>query len=374
MALLNATTIAGFVLLFYLSSFVVFAILRIATGISIQRVGYFSLRHIAYTPKEGIRLEIRGLGLSLHRPNFAQPTWISLRITELKIIIDPAHLNTTAKPPVRGAKSGRSGGDTERFRKDEPGLDQQSPTSFDPEDRSQLWRRLTNAKEKIKRIHRKIHWLRTLDIIAVNTAVEVSGVGNIQIASFTMAVDTRRKMVDRGRLFRHKKDPSGNQRPAEWIFTVKSIFLSVGDTETIEVLDVLSVNIHGILYTDREGLRDTSIAVRGGKLHIAYDDIRRFAKQMEDLSPPRKELAKPRTTGDITFTDVVEELDRPGSREAQIVRAISDSKEFVGSILQNVQEIQWAMTFVRFSKVVDPSPRESPPLVLNIVTHEIGID
>jgi hypothetical protein len=373
MALLNATTIAGFVLLFYLSSFVVFAILRIATGVSIQRVGYFSLRHITYTPKEGIRLEIRGLGLSLHRPNFAQPTWISLRITELKVVIDPALLKSTSKPPVKGAEGG-VGKDADHAQRDKSGSNQHEQTSFDEEDRSQLWKRLTNVKEKIKRIHRKIHWLRMLDIIALNTAVEVVGVGNVQIAAFTMAVDTRRKMVDRGKLFRHKKDTPGNQRPAEWIFTVKSIFLVVGDNEAVEILDVISVNIHGILYTDREGLRDTSIAVRGGRLHIAYDDIRQFARQMKKLSPLPQKLSKPRATEEITFTDVVEELDRPGSREASIVRAVSDSKEFVGSILQSVQEIQLAMTFVRFSKVVDSLPQASLPLVLNVVTHEIGID
>src|SRR2546421_1618041 len=193
MALLNATSLAGFVLLFYLSSFVVFAILRVATGVSIQRVGYFSLRHIAYTPKEGIRLEIRGLGLSLHRPNFAQPTWISLRMTELKVVVDPTLLKSLLKP-LDGVAMGAG---QEQRRKD--GTTSSGQTSFDEQDRSQLWKRLTNIKEKIKRIHRKIHWLCMLDIIALNTAVEVVGVGNVQIATFTMAVDTRRKMVDRGR-------------------------------------------------------------------------------------------------------------------------------------------------------------------------------
>src|SRR3954453_14118498 len=174
MALLNATTIAGFVLLFYLSSFVVFAILRIATGVSIQRVGYFSLRHIAYTPKEGIRLKIRGLGLSLHRPNFAQPTWVSLRMTELKIVIDPTLLKSTAKPPAAGADGGDDA-NSEYVRADRSGPSHHHRPSFDHEDRSQLWRRLTNAKEKIKRIHRKINWLRMLDIIALNSTIEVVG-------------------------------------------------------------------------------------------------------------------------------------------------------------------------------------------------------
>src|SRR4030095_13569 len=121
MALLNATSLAGFVLLFYLSSFVGFSILRVATGVSIQRVGYFSLRHIAYTFKEGIRIEIRGLGLSLHRPNFAQPTWISLRLTELKVFVDPLHLSSS--PKVDGHSSKKRVGWTSNARQS-PGSNQ----------------------------------------------------------------------------------------------------------------------------------------------------------------------------------------------------------------------------------------------------------
>ncbi len=374
MALLNATTLAGFVLLFYLSSFVVFAVLRIATGVSIQRVGYFSLRHIAYTPKEGLRVEIRGLGLSLHRPNFAQPTWLSLRLTELKVIVDPGVLQKSPKTAHGDAGSGSSGSDAEAAQKEDLTAMRKHQGSFEKkEERSQLWKKLTNAKERIKRVHRKINWLRMLDLMAVNTTLEVIGAGHVQIASFTMAVDTRRKMVDRGRLFRHKKDPLGDQRPAEWIFTVKSVFLTVGASEPVEVLDNASVNIHGILYRDREGLRDTSIAIRGGRLHIPYDDIHHFSKQINAHSAPAQASSDDKPQEEITFTDVVEELDRPGSREASIVQTVSDSKEFISSILQSVQEIQWAMTFVRFSKVVDSSQALSP-LVLNVVTHEIGID
>jgi hypothetical protein len=89
MALFNPTFIFGLVVLLYLCSFVVFAILRILTGISIQRIGYFSLRRIAYTPRDGLKIEIRGLGLNLHRPTFAQPTWISVVLSELAVTIDP---------------------------------------------------------------------------------------------------------------------------------------------------------------------------------------------------------------------------------------------------------------------------------------------
>src|ERR1700712_3106856 len=98
MALLNPSFIFGVIVLLYLSSFILFAILRILTGISIQRIGYFSLRRLAYTPKDGIKIEIRGLGLNLHRPTFAQPTWLSIVLTELAITLDLKVLDGDKSP------------------------------------------------------------------------------------------------------------------------------------------------------------------------------------------------------------------------------------------------------------------------------------
>src|SRR6266496_4053672 len=88
MALLNPTFILAIFVLLYLSSFVLFAIIRIVTGLSIQRIGYFSLRRLAYVPRDGFKIEIRGLGLNVHRPTFAQPTWLSIVVSELAITID----------------------------------------------------------------------------------------------------------------------------------------------------------------------------------------------------------------------------------------------------------------------------------------------
>ncbi|KAF7535477.1 hypothetical protein G7054_g5364 [Neopestalotiopsis clavispora] len=88
MALFNPTFIFGVIVLAYIASFVVFALLRIVTGLSIQRIGYFSLRRLAYTPKDGIKIEIRGLGLNVHRPTFSQPTWLSIVVSELAVTVD----------------------------------------------------------------------------------------------------------------------------------------------------------------------------------------------------------------------------------------------------------------------------------------------
>ena len=243
-----------------------------------------------------------------------------------------------------------------------------------------MWQKLTNIKEHLKRLHRKIRWLRTLDISAINTSLEVVGVGSVQVASFTMAVHTRRKLLDRGRLFRHKKDPLGDQKPAEWIFTIKSVLLGVGGSEPVEVLDTMSMNVHGLLYKDREGLRDTSIAVKAGRLYVPVDDILHFTKRSRRVTKLAKEpryvnpVSPMSPVEEMSFEDVVEELDRPGTREASIVQTVADSKEFFSSILRGVQEVQIGLSFIRVSKELESLRQANLPLVANIVTHEIGID
>ena len=273
MTLFSPTTVLVGFLLLYLFSFLIFAIVRIATGISIQRIGYFSLRRIAYVPKQGVQIELRGLGLSLHPPSFAQPTWLSLRLTDLKVTVDPAAL----------AKSKRSGNHPDVSEPTSPG-DSSPPEEEDNasfQGRSKTWRTLTKLKEQVKRLHRKIHWLKLVDVVAVNTTVNFLEAGQIQVGSLSLAVDTRRKMVDRGKLFRRKKYESGDQRPAEWIMTVQNVLLTVEGGEPTELLDNIGVNVHGMLHKDLEGLRDASIALKIGRMHIPYDDLMTLAQRIK---------------------------------------------------------------------------------------------
>ena len=258
MSIFNPTFVLGLILLLYLFSFVFFALLRIATGISIQRIGYFSLRRIAYTPRDGIRIDLRGLGLVLHRPTFAQPTWISLRLTELKLTVDFNALRTANQ--ARGKAGGNAPETTNALNHIATGSNKLRKSilrsSESETSRSRTWKRLTDLKERIKRLHEKIQWIRLVDVEALNTSCIVRDVGSIEIGTLSVAVDTRRKTIDRGRLFQHKQVPAGDQRPAEWIFTVKSVLLTPEGRESLEVLDVCSLNIHGLLYKDLAGLRD----------------------------------------------------------------------------------------------------------------------
>lgn len=368
MTLFSPTTILVGFLLLYLFSFLIFAIVRITTGISIQRIGYFSLRRIAYAPRDGVRIEIRGLGLSLHPPTFAQPTWVSLRMTDLKVTLDSYALakrksNDNAHYPSDDSETTSSSNGSKEHE------------SQSPQARSKAWKTLTRIKERIKRLHRQIHWLALVDVVAVNTTVQFHDVGQVQVGSVSLAVDTRRKMVDRGKVFRRKKDNAREQRPAEWIMNVQNVLLAVSGGEPTELLDHVGFNIHGHLYKDLEGLRDTSVAAKIGRLHIPFDDLTSFLQRIKQFRRSAKQHAASNETDDeMSFADFVEELDSPGSRDDAIVQTVADSKEVFSSLLRGIQEIQIALSFFRLSRSIDALSTDQNPMYLNVVSHEIGVD
>ena len=373
-AILSPSFLLGVAVLFYLLSFVLFAIIRIATGISIQRIGYLSLRRVAYTPREGIRIEVRGLGLRLHRPTFARPTWISLRLTELKVIVDYRSL-LKGKENKNDCRTWRINEDVDTVLSPSATADDQvhARSSYNLP-RSQTWRRLTQAKEKIKALHGRITWLRLIDVDVFNSSCIVTDVGVIQVASLSMAVDTRRRTVDKGRLFRHKKVPLGEQQPAEWMFVLKSVLFTADGKDSLEILDICSLNVHGLLYRNLAGLRDASVSLKLGRIHIPYDDLISCHSRLQkwrslyghnDLGVQRRK---------ITFSDMIEEFDKPGSQEEKIVQTISDSKEFISSLLRGIQEIQLAVSFIGLSREVHTLRPLGQPLFINFAMNEFGID
>ena len=263
-------------------------------------------------------------------------------------------------------------GNRNRIPAPDPTLRQSSPRVS----RSRTWKRLTQLKERIKRLHEKIHWLRMVDVTAMNSSLVISDVGHFQVGTFSMVVDTRRKTVDRGRLFQHKKIPAGDQRPAEWMFTVKGVLFTPEGKDSLEVIDICNLNIHGLLYKDRPGLRDTSISLKLGRVHIPCDDFLACARHLERCQKEAK-FNLERTDNyesDISFADVMDELDKPGSREAKIVQTVSDSKEFISSILRGIQEIQMAISFVGMTKEFRSNRPLEDPLYLNAAMNEFGID
>ncbi|KAF4631604.1 hypothetical protein G7Y89_g6527 [Cudoniella acicularis] len=346
---------------------------RILTGISIQRIGYFSLRRLAYTPKDGVKIEIRGLGLNLHRPTFAQPTWLSIVLTELAVTVD---LKAAERDKTGDAEAGGKGtpkDDQNRHDSDsEPRRKPISPKSSVGEKRSKSWEQLTSIKDRIKRLHRNINWIRLVDVVATNSSVTMVEVGQIQIGNFTMAVDTRRKMVDRSRMFSHVKTARKEQRPAEWMLTLRSVLFTPDGRDSLEVLDHATLNIHGLLYKELDGLRDAAVALKLGRVHVPYDDITTCINKYKDC---RDLTSKERAdVTDVSVHDLLEELDKPGSREHHLVQTVSDSKEFVSSILRGIKEVQFAVSYVGFTKKISSVQPRGSPVYLNASMKEVGVD
>jgi len=380
MAVPTLQSLAGLLVLLFVFSFVLFAFIRVVTGVSIQRLGYSGLRRITFTPKDGLRIEIRGLGFSLHRPTFAQPTWVSIVLNELKVTVD---LKTLGEKPQK--KAGWAPWSNSPTHKDNSGKSTPELPNEDEDDeaededakRSRTWKRLMDAKEKIKRIHRKINWIRQVDLVAHGTTIVIADVGSLQVGGLSLAVDTRRKTVDRSRLFNHHKPkPDQEQRPAEWLFTARSILFTVEGKESTEILDHCTLNVHGFLKQELEGLRDASISLKLGRLSIPYDDVKLCMERAEKcrLATPYRRAHRNRSS--ISLADVFDELDHPKSRENDIVRTVSDSRDFASSILRGIHEFQFAVGFLGLTKEIHTGPghEDDPPVYLNLSMKEVGMD
>ncbi|KAI8951985.1 mitochondrial protein from FMP27-domain-containing protein [Xylaria longipes] len=376
MALLDPTFLFGIFVVLYLSSFVLFAVLRIVTGISIQRVGYFSLRRLAYTPRDGVKLEIRGLGLHLHRPTFSQPTWLSIVVSELAVTLDIKELEGQ-KPNVFATSDDEGGGSQDEHSsrpKAAPRNSLPRQPTFDAT-RSATWKQLTKVKERLKKLHRNVRWIRMVDVVATDSTVHVVDIGKVQFGSFTIALDTRRRLVDRARFFfQSRAEKRLQKQPAEWIMTLKSILFTAKGGEAIEVLDSATLNVHGFLYDNMDGLRDAAIALKLGRVHVPYDDVQVCVERSKKLRRRHTSIHKQADSIQISVNNVIREIDEPNSTDSDLMQAVSDSKEFVSSILRGIKEVQFAVSFVSLTKKVQSVRSTSSPLLLNASMKEVGID
>jgi hypothetical protein len=376
MALPTLQFLAGLLLLLYLLSFVLFAFIRVVTGVSIQRLGYSGLRRIAFTPKDGLRIEIRGLGFSLHRPTFAQPTWVSIVLTELKVTVDLKALGEKPRKKSGWASSWTNGSThKDKSGRNTPELSKEDDETGDEEERSLTWKRLTDTKEKIKRMHRKINWIRQVDLVAHGTTLVIADVGSLQVGGLSLAVDTRRKTVDRSRLFNHHKPLSDQeQRPAEWLFTARSILFTPEGRESTEILDHCALNVHGFLKHELEGLRDATISLKLGRLRIPYDDVKLCSERAQKCRASTSRRSAHRSHSSISLADVIDELDNGSRRDNDIVRTVSDSRDFASSILRGIHEFQFAVGYLGLTKQIQTGHESDPPVFLNVSMKEVGMD
>ncbi|KAK5004671.1 Protein SABRE [Cryomyces antarcticus] len=142
----------------------------------------------------------------------------------------------------------------------------------------------------------------------------------------------------------------------------------------MEILDYFTLNVHGLLYKELEGLRDASVAVKLGRLNLPYDDIKACVDRATRQRMVYRRRGTDSSESNIPVTDTLGELVVPKSREEAIIQTVSDSKEFISSILRGIQEIQFAVSFFGFSKDIRVVEASGLPIYLNMSMKEVGFD
>lgn len=370
--------IIGVVVLAYLATFVLFAALRILTGISIQRVGYLSLRRIYFEPRDGIKIEVRRLGLNFHRPTFTQPTWISIVVRDSKITLDLREKPNTgdvadvvgkdsvpATPKIRSRSGSR-----QRERANSPA----GPNGN--EEKTDYVETVRKTKETLKKLHQWINYIKLVDVVVVNTTVKVPDVGSIHVGSVTMLADTRRKGRDRNTMFDHCKKLNDNQHPVEWLVVTKNVlFYSTKSKEPTELMDYASTTLYGVVDEALQGIRDLAISVKIGQVDLPCDALLECRDKLRIIKRGKKSQKASRLKDlGASLSTVMEEMAMHGSRTERMAEAVMESKEILNSLLRGIKEVQFAIGHLVVSKVMRHVQPSGKPLRVIMSMKELGID
>jgi len=363
MAFPNLSFIAGVIILSYLSTFVILAIVRTLTGVSIQRIGLSGFRRIAYTRNDGLKIEARGLSCRLHRPTFAQPTWISVVLEEFKVTVDLNKIPLNLEHETATTNGSYEGGVNEARAGHKPlGYAEKLK-----EKQRKTWRSLSDYKDGVKRLHRHLPWVKLVDLVAERTSLVIAEAGTVHFTGLRLSVDTRRTTVDRSRLFQHKRTDPAEQQPAEWTFSSRSILFTPEGRDSIEILDHLELNIHGFLVQTLDGLRDMTIYMKLGRLNIPYDDL------MQSLQPIRlhreKEIESRRQSMVINATAA-----HTAEEDYASLLAVPEANALMNSALLGIQEVSFAVGFLGISKSLDKAPGSGDAVRVNMSMKEFGLD
>ena len=347
----------------YLSSFVLLAFVRIATGLSVQRLGYLSLKRIVYAFGDGVRLEIRDLAILIHRPTYTRPTWLTLQLGGVRVVNDP-----TDVWPKESQRHEHSGAPESPQRAESP-RSPFSPRAWDVHGKARGFHRI---KELLKRIQTRVDWLRFVDLELRDSSLIVKDICLLQLSSCHVAVDIRHRKVERGRLFRHKKVPQKGRRPVEWTLVFKNLLFAREGHESAEVLDTCAINIHGLSQNRATGLSDTSISLKIGRVYVPYDDAlasyRQYLEQRTLIFGPTDERSDARATASGHCDEFSGKF--PASGNEVSVKP----KSLLASFISGVQEIQLAASFIGASCRLNTLPGSDRSVHIILALNEFGID
>ncbi|KAK9478624.1 golgi-body localization protein domain-containing protein [Lipomyces japonicus] len=271
--------------LIQLVAFFVFAIFRILTGISIQRLGYFSLRHISFVLKLGVHVEINRIKLDFHRPAFSSLSWVTLTVSDISVIFDNPYIDNKLQTTPTVSNKFTS-------------LQQDSHDV-------QVTNILAILNRSIKTVHKYLYFIKLIDLSIKNVSLITSELGTVQIRS--LALNSSVKNGDLTKLphffsmsrFEQPNFDDGKSIALLWRFAIKDIFHSPGKNSSERILDIFQIDLSELFLKQSSEIVDIGTNIYVGHFTLPYDIFKqlhasfcarraRNAAQFADKVPKRK--------------------------------------------------------------------------------------
>lgn len=283
-------------LVLYLLTFLIFAIIRVVTGISIKRMGYFALCHVSYSPKPHVYIYARRIGLSFHRPTLTRPGWVSVYLSNLEITIDAEYFTESGSHHKKAKKS-----------KPKPKPVPKIPTEGETEYLVKEW--IPENSFLFHVIQFVLNHGKYIDFSASNSVMTIAQVGTVLLGNLIIKVDLRLNsgVTDSnkftGTLDNHKFKQG--EAPIFARFLIQDMLFTAGDPDEVkqakdghsEVIDFVVMDTKGIIDKANLHLKDLSISWRLGAVKIQgehwIEAVSQFKKLKAAKSPPNSPPASP---------------------------------------------------------------------------------
>lgn len=228
---------------------------------------------------------------------------------------------------------------------------------------------LERLKPLLQKLHKVLEYLRFMDLVVTNAAFTMTDVGTLHVGSFTMMVDTRLKTAERRRTLDQRKPLKPKEVPIEWMFTLRSILFAADGKENVEILNHCLCNLYGTLEPGVNVVKDSNISVKLGRVTIPWDDLEYCVEKFKEFRSTGK-LRKKESMFLSLKTE--QEADNKADRLAD---TLVKSKEFIQTLITNVQEVQFTVNYILVSKVIKSVKDTSEkPSIMNLEMKEIGMD
>lgn len=263
----------------YLFTFLVLAIIRIVTGVSIKRVGYFSLKDVSFSPKPGVHVSIGSIGLKFHRPTVTRPGWSSLSIHgfevsgDPKVVFHPDHVKSSKADETSetSSKNSTTNGSPEE--------------NQSPEDIASLFPPKTRAFYIVRYI---LSTVKCVEIVAVNSSFAWRGICSLIVGTFVLRLDLRNESTVHNPKFVGTLDSYQTQEgeiPAHAKVQAGEVFLvtEIGEKHQQRFVEWASLDVDGILGKEDLSVKELAFSLRLGKTVAHVDKLIPIVSAIGDM-------------------------------------------------------------------------------------------